>query len=108
MLTTMTALAMTLQAASAPALCNYAVVAGSRRDPSVWVYRSPSMGARKTAKIKAGSPVFVCAGNAEWFQVHYADGRHSCRGTTGGLDRRLASTCASGWVHRHRIAVVAR
>lgn len=110
MLTTTTVLAIMLQS-SAPAVaanCPYAIVAGGPQDPKVSVYRTPSIGARKTGKLKAGSVVYVCGENRGWFWVHYKDGRYSCRGTGNGLDGRAASTCANGWVDRRYIRVVSR
>jgi len=110
MLMTMTALAMMLQS-SAPAVaanCPYAIVAGRPGDAKVAVYRTPTVAARKTGRLKPGSVVYICGENRSWFWVHYKDGRYSCRGTGNGLDGRVASTCANGWVEKRRITIVAR
>lgn len=102
---TTAALALALQAAPAAPTCPLALAAGNAR---AWVYRAPSVGARKTARLRPGSPLFICGENAGWFLVYYPDQRHACRGTTNGLDVRAASTCANGWLPRHHVAVVKR
>ncbi|KTE17266.1 hypothetical protein [Sphingopyxis sp. H115] len=104
-MTTALALAMQTAAVPAPPACPAGLAAGSAR---IWVYSAPSAGARKTAKLRPGSPLFICNANAGWLYVLYRDRRHSCPGTAAGLDLRYTSTCASGWLPRHRVAIVSR
>lgn len=103
-------LAIMLQspAPAVAATCPYAIVAGGPRDAEVSVYRTPSRAARKTGKLKAGSVIYVCGENPRWLWVHYRSGRYSCQGTANGLDGRVASTCANGWVERQNIRAAAR
>ncbi|WP_411340718.1 hypothetical protein V6U71_01790 [Sphingopyxis sp. J-6] len=95
--------------AAAPAgVCSYAVIAGDASSRKTNVHRTPTIASGKVGKLTRGTPVFVCGARGNWLWVHFAQGRHSCRGTANGLDVRYASTCAKGWVERHRVAVAAR
>ena len=105
MLSITTALALAMQTAAVPPTCPAGLAAGNAR---LWVYSAPSVGARKTAKLRPGSPLFVCNGNAGWVYVLYRDRRHSCPGTANGLDLRYTSTCANGWLPRHHVALIRR
>lgn len=102
---TTAALAFALQAAPVAPSCPHGVAAGSAR---LWVYSAPGAGARKTAKLRPGTRLFVCNANAGWLYVLYPDRRHSCPGTATGLDIRAASACASGWLPRQHVAVARR
>lgn len=93
---------------AAPALCPHAVIAGDASGRKTSVYRTPTIAAGKVGKLGRGTPVYVCGSRGDWLWVHFAQGRHACRGTGRGLDARYASTCAKGWVERRRVAVTAR
>lgn len=92
----------------AAGVCPYAVIAGDTSARKTNIYRTPTIASGKVGKLDRGAPVFVCGARGDWLWVHYSQGRHSCRGTTGGLDTRYAATCANGWVERRRVAVIAR
>ncbi|WP_447761054.1 hypothetical protein [Sphingopyxis panaciterrae] len=93
---------------AAPGVCSYALIAGDASGRKTNVYRTPTLASGKAAKLGRGTPVFVCGARGQWLWVHFAQGRHKCRGTANGLDARAASTCAKGWVERRYVAVVAR
>jgi hypothetical protein len=104
MLSMTTALALALQAAPAPPVCAAGLATGS--SPKIWVYKSP--GARKTDKLRRGSPLFVCSANGGWVYVLYRDRSHACPGTAAGIDVRYASACAGGWVQRQQVTLIRR
>lgn len=109
MLTLMTALMLAQSSAPAVAAhCPYALIAGAPRSAKVSVYRTPTIAARKTGRLRPGTVVYICGETAAFVWVHYAEGRYSCRGGGNGLDGRAASTCANGWVEKRKIAIVAR
>lgn len=105
MLSITTALVLAMQTAAVPPSCPAGLAAAN---PRIWVYSAPSVGARKTAKLRPGSPLFICNANAGWVYVLYRDRRHACPGTAAGLDLRYASTCAGGWLPQHHAAVLRR
>ena len=59
-------------------------------------------GARRTARVMPGQPVFLCGSRGVWIFVRFADRRHSCGGI-GSRPARAGSTCAEGWIERRRI-----
>lgn len=89
-------------------VCSYAVIAGDTSGRKTNVHRTPTIASGKVGKLDRGTPVFVCGTRGDWLWVHFAQGRHSCRGTAGGLDAGYASSCAKGWVERRRVAVRTR
>jgi hypothetical protein len=91
MLTIFATLALAMQGAAAPAACPPAV--------RVAVYRSPSLAARKTDRLRAGTRVLVCGEQGGWAWVAYASRRNSCVPARG-------ATCATGWVDRRRLAAL--
>lgn len=100
---TLTTAVLALAAQGTPAAaCTLGWIAGDRRDPRVWVSRAPSPGARRIAKLDAGSAVFLCAQKGAWVRIRFADGRHSCGGLGGGVPRQ-PSTCAEGWIETRRV-----
>ena len=108
MLTWTAALAIAVQAAPAVPACRLAQVTGGPQVTRLWVYRSPTAGARKVARLRPGSPGFACAERAGWVWIRFADNRHSCGGIAGGRVSARGSTCADGWVDGRRLALIAR
>ena len=99
MLTIFATLALAMQGATAPAACPPAVVTGNAQSARVAVYRSPSLAARKTDRLRAGTRVMVCGEQGGWAWVAYASRRNSCVPARG-------ATCATGWVDRRRLAAL--
>lgn len=100
---TLTTAALALAAQGTPAAtCTLGWIAGDRRDPRVWIARAPSPGARRIARLEAGSAVLLCAQKGAWVLIRFADGGHSCGGLGGGAVRP-PSTCAEGWIETRRV-----
>ena len=98
---TTAAIALMMQGAPAPA-CTLGRIAGDPRETRIWVSLAPSPGARRTARVKPGQPVFLCGSRGVWIFVRFADRRHSCGGI-GSRPARAGSTCAEGWIERRRV-----
>lgn len=92
--------------ATRPGACAYALVAADRTGRRANVHRAPTLAAGKIAKLGANTPVFICGAKGSFYWVHFAEGRHTCRGTATGLDPRYASTCEKGWVEKSQIRLV--
>lgn len=101
-MTTATLALMMQSAPAAPAGCTIGWIARGPSNSRTWAYKAPSPGARKTAKLKAGSAVFLCGARRDWVFIRFADGRRSCGGI-GGTPARAGSTCAEGWIERRRV-----
>lgn len=102
---TMTTAALALMMQGAPATpvgCSIGRIAHGPSDNRIWAYKAPSPGARKTAKLNAGSAVFLCGSRRDWVFIRFANGRHGCGGI-GGTPARPGSTCAEGWIERRRV-----
>lgn len=92
-----------------PGACAYALVVADRTGRRADIHRSPTLAAGKVAKLGANTPVFICGAKGSFYWVHFAEGRHKCRGGTAtGLDPRYASTCEKGWVQKSHIRLVSR
>ena len=101
-------LAGTDASAASAALCPPARIARDQTGRRTNVHRTATLASGKVAKLGSGEVVYVCAAKGSWYWVHFADGRHKCYATSAGLDARYASTCATGWIQRHRLIAVAR